>query len=111
MAWTRQSSPVRATGSPTRMHAFRYGTSLRVAGERDVVRRGVERRRHRDVRPRPIAMRTRDRVTAIGDFKTLTPERARALSAGYDVDYLVTEERLELPVAFASGKLTIYRLR
>ena len=56
-------------------------------------------------------MRTRDRVMAIGDFKTLTPERARALSARYDVDFLVTDERLELPVAFASGKLTIYRLR
>ena len=48
---------------------------------------------------------------AIGDFKTLTPERARALSARDDVDFLVTEEKLELPVAFASGRLTIYRLR
>ena len=109
MAWTRQSSPT-SNWLADPMHAIWYGTSLRVAGERDVVVEAVKDDAI-GMYDREIAMRTRDRVVAIGDFKTLTPERARALSAMYDVDFLVTEEKLELPVAFASGKLTIYRLR
>ena len=109
MAWTRQSSPT-SNWLADPMHAIWYGTSLRVAGERDVVVEAVKDDAI-GMYDREIAMRTRDRVMAIGDFKTLTPERARALSARYDVDFLVTEEKLELPVAFASGRLTIYRLR
>ena len=109
MAWTRQSSPT-SHWLADPMHAIWYGTSLRVAGEHDVVVEAVKDGAI-GMYDREIAMRTRDRVMAIGDFKTLTPEHARALSARYDVDFLVTEERLDLPVAFASGKLTIYRLR
>ena len=56
-------------------------------------------------------MRTRERVAAVGDFHTLTPERARALAQQYDLHYLVTEQALPLPVAFSSGDLQIYVLR
>ena len=42
---------------------------------------------------RRVALRTRERVEALGDFTTLTPERARALAAQYDLDYLVAEQR------------------
>jgi hypothetical protein len=60
---------------------------------------------------RPTAMRTRDRLAEIWDFHALTPARVRALAAAYELDYLVTTERLDLPVAFASGALTVYALR
>ena len=60
---------------------------------------------------RPTAMRTRDRLAAIGDFHALTPARVRELAATYELDYLVTTERLELPVVFASGTLTVYSVR
>jgi hypothetical protein len=60
---------------------------------------------------RPVAMRTRERVAALGDFSTLTPDRVRALATQYDIDYLITEQALDLPAAFRSGRLTVYRLR
>jgi hypothetical protein len=60
---------------------------------------------------RPVAMRTRDRIAALGNFSTLTPERGRALAGEYALDYLVTEQALDLPAAFRSGRLTVYRLR
>jgi hypothetical protein len=109
MAWARRSSPSSHwLADPT--HAVLYGTSVRVAGERDVF---VEALKDQAIGmyDRPVAMRTRDRVAALGDFHTLTPERALALAATYDIDFLVTDERLDLPVAFASGALTVYRLR
>ena len=60
---------------------------------------------------RGMAMRTRERVAAVGDFQTLTPERARALAQQYDLNYLVTEQELGLPIAFSSGDLRVYALR
>ena len=42
---------------------------------------------------------------------TLTPEHARLIARQYDLDYLVTEGRLDLPLAFSSGAINIYRLR
>jgi hypothetical protein len=60
---------------------------------------------------RAVALRTRDRVRLIGDFETLTPERARALGREFDLDYVITEQRLDLPEVFSSGMLRIYALR
>ena len=42
---------------------------------------------------------------------TLTPEHARLIARQYDLDYLVTEGRLDLPLAFSSGAIRVYRLR
>jgi hypothetical protein len=109
MAWARQSSPTTHWLADP-MHAVLYGTSVRVAGERDVFVEAVKDDAV-GMYDRAVAMRTRDRVRELGDFHALTPERARALAAAYDIDFLVTEEKLELPVVFVSGKLTIYRLR
>jgi hypothetical protein len=60
---------------------------------------------------RAVAMRTRERVAALGEFTTLTPERARLLAQQYDLDYLVSEQRLDLPIAFSSGPIRIYSLK
>jgi hypothetical protein len=60
---------------------------------------------------RGVAMRTRDRIAAVGDFHSLTAGRARALAASYDLDFLITDRALDLPVAFQAGTLTVYRLR
>ena len=79
-----------------------YGTSLRVAGERDVFVE-VSKDQAIGMYDRPTAMRTRDRLAEIGEFHALTPERARQLAAAHDLDYLVTTDRLELPIAFAHG--------
>jgi len=60
---------------------------------------------------RDVAIRTRDRLVSLERFEAMTPERARALAAQYGLDYLVTEQGLELPLAFESGGLHVYRLR
>ena len=91
-------------------HAARYGSSVRVAAHRDVFVEAIKDGAV-GMYDRAVAMRTRDRVHALGDFPTLTADRARALAQEYDLDYLVAEHTLDLPVAFTSGKLRVYRLR
>lgn len=109
MAWARGSA-VSSHWLADPGHAYLYGTSLRVAGERDVF---VELSKDQAIGmyDRATAMRTRDRLAEIGDFHTLTPARARQLAAAYHLDYLITTDRLELPIAFVSGTLTVYSLR
>jgi hypothetical protein len=109
MAWARASD--RGSGwiaDPE--HAVRYGTSVRVAGHRDVFVEAIK-----DVAvgmyDRNVAMRTRDRVAAMGDFASLDATRARQLAQEYALDYLVTERTIDLPLAFTSGKIRIYRVR
>jgi hypothetical protein len=109
MAWARQSPPT-SHWLADPMHAVMYGTSVRVAGERDVLVEAVKDDAI-GMYDRNVAMRTRDRVAEIGDFRTLSSDRARTLAATYGLDFLITEAKLDLPVAFASGKLTVYRLR
>jgi len=91
-------------------HAARYGTSVRVAAHRDVFVEAIKDGAV-GMYERAVALRTRDRVEAIGDFAALTPERARALATQYGLDYLVTEQPLDLPLMFRSGEIRIYRLR
>lgn len=109
MAWARQSESGSAwLASP--VHAARYGTSVRLAGHRDVL---VEPLKDTalGMYDRAVAMRTRERIDAISGFDEMTPEQARSLAARYDLDYLITEQPLDLPVAFESGALRVYRLQ
>jgi hypothetical protein len=109
MRWARQTD--RASGwlaDPG--HAAMYGTSVRVAGERDVLVEAIKDGAI-GMYERDIALRVRERVEAIGDFQTLSPARARDLAAAYHLDYLVTARSLDMPLAFQSGPLHVYRLR
>jgi uncharacterized membrane protein len=109
MAWARSTR----TGSGWLAdpgHAARYGTSVRVAARRDVFVEAIKDGAV-GMYDRAVAARTRERVEALGEFTTLTPERARELAQHYDLDYLVSEQRLDLPVEFSSGPLRVYRLR
>jgi hypothetical protein len=109
MAWAR-TTPRDSGWIADPAHAFQYGTSLRVAGERDVLVEGVK-----DVAigmyERDVAIRTRDRLAEVQEFDKMTPERARALAARYGLDFLVTPQALDLPLAYSSGSLRVYRLR
>jgi len=60
---------------------------------------------------RRVAMRVAERIGALGDFNGLTPDSARAIAARYDLDYLVTERALDLPVAYRNARFNVYRLR
>ncbi len=109
MAWARRSRPGSGwLADPG--HAARYGTSVRVAAERDVFVEAIKDGAV-GMYDRSVALRTRERVEALGDFTTLTPERARALATQYDLDYLVAEQAMDLPLEFSSGAVRIYRLR
>jgi hypothetical protein len=109
MAWARRTD--RSSGwlaDPD--HAARYGTSVRVAARRDVFVEAIKDSAV-GMYERGVALRTRDRVRAVGDFPALTPEGARALAVAYDLDFLITEQPIALPEVFRSGRLGVYRLR
>lgn len=110
MAWARTSSDVSSHWLADPVHAALYGTSVRVAGHRDVL---VEEIKDAAIGmySRPVAMRTRERLDALGHFGGLTASRAHELSAQYGLDYLVTDASLDLPIAFRSGSIVVYRLR
>jgi hypothetical protein len=92
-------------------HTYLYGSSVRVAANRDVF--------HEEVKDAAVAMydrqvaaRVLERANAMGDFSTLDAPRARALGARYDLDYLVTESRnLDLPNVYSNARFVIYDLR
>jgi hypothetical protein len=109
MAWAR-ATDVGSGWLADPAHAVRYGTSVRVAAERDVFVEAIKDAAV-GMYDRSVALRTRDRVAEIGDFSSLTPASARTLAHRYGLDYLVTEQDLALPLAFRSGRLAIYRLR
>ena len=91
-------------------HAWKYGSSVRVAATRDVL---LE-----DVKDSAIAMYSRDlavrvveRRRALGDFPGLSAERARALAVRYDLNFLVTEATLDLPEVYRNAQFRIYALK
>ena len=109
MAWAR-TTPDGSGWVADPMHAIKYGTSVRVAGQRDVFVEAVKDTAI-GMYERSIAIRTRDHLLELGNFDSLTPARARSLGMRYGLDYLVTENALELPLAFQSGEMRVYRLR
>jgi hypothetical protein len=109
MRWiARQPIDVHVLADPG--HSWKYGSSVRVAAERDVL---LE-----DVKDSAIAMYNRDlavrvveRRRALGDFPSLSSEAARALAARYDLNYLVTEGALDLPEVYRNAQFRIYVLK
>jgi hypothetical protein len=91
-------------------HAWKYGTSVRVSGERDVFLEDVKDSAIA-IYSRDVAMRVRERIEAVGDFERLDTERAGRLAARYDFTYLVTTASLPLPVRYRNAQFTIYALR
>jgi hypothetical protein len=109
MAWARSTPP--DTGwLADPLHAALYGTSVRVAAARDVFVEALKDSAL-GMYDRRIAMRTATRYAEVRDFNTLTPARARELAAAYDLDFLVSETVLDLPVVYSSGGLRVYRIR
>ena len=109
MRWiARQPADVHVLADPG--HSWKYGSSVRVAAERDVL---LE-----DVKDSAIAMYNRDlavrvveRRRALADFSTLTADGARALAARFDLNVLVTEATLDLPELYRNAQFRIYALK
>jgi hypothetical protein len=91
-------------------HAWKYGTSVRVSGERDVY---VE-----EVKDLALALYSRaiaiEAVKRIGDtqhFDSLTSDEFRSLAGNYHLDYLVVDRDVDLPLVYRNGRFRIYDLR
>jgi hypothetical protein len=91
-------------------HSWKYGTSVRVSAGRDVLLEDVKDSAIA-MYSRDIAVRVVERRRVIGDFTMLTPDGARALAARYDLNYLVTEARLDLPEVYRNAQFRIYALK
>lgn len=108
MAWLGRG-PIGAHVLADPGHAWRYGTSVRVAAGRDVF---LEETKDSAlaIYSRDVAMRVTERLQAIGNFAELTPERARELAGRYSLDYLVTEASMPLALAYENGTFRVYAL-
>src|SRR5438874_2881365 len=108
MAWAQTTDP-RSGWLADPMHAAIYGSSVRAAGHRDVL---IEPMKDRALAmyDRGIAMRVADRERALHAIAWDTPSGARTLARRYDLNYVVIDRRLDLPLAHQSGALFIYRI-
>jgi hypothetical protein len=59
---------------------------------------------------RVVAARVVERTRALGDVSALTAARAQALAREYDLDYLVTEADMALPLAYRNERFRVYAL-
>lgn len=109
MAWARTTA-YDSSWLAHPLHAVQYGTSLRVAGERDVFVEAVKDAAI-GMYGRDVAMRTRDRLHELDGYDDMTAERARRLAARFGLDFMVTEQDLALPIAYSSGSLRVYQLK
>ncbi len=91
-------------------HGWKFGTSVRVTASRDVFLEDVKDSALA-IYSRAVAGRVVERSAAVGDFAQLTAEKARALAATYDLDMLVTDTDLPLPLAYRNTQFRIYALQ
>jgi hypothetical protein len=90
-------------------HAWKYGTSVRVSGERDLYLEEVKDAALA-LYSREIAMRVLERIRDAQDFGAITPERARALTTKYNLNYLVLDHDIALPMVYRNSQFRIYLL-
>jgi hypothetical protein len=109
MAWISRTPPdSHVLADPG--HAWKYGTSVRVSGERDVY---VE-----EVKDLALALYSRDvaiealqRLRDAQNFDALTPDQFLALGVRYDLDYLVIDRDVDLPVTYRNEQFRVYSLQ
>jgi len=91
-------------------HAWRYGTSVRAASGRDVYLEEVK-----DIGiaiySRAAAHEVARRIADLGNFDQLEAQQARNLARQYDLDYLITEKSVELPLTRKIGQFAVYDLQ
>ena len=91
-------------------HAWKYGISVRVAGERDVYLEEVKDT-SLALYSREVAMWVLGRIQDVRNFDSLTPEQLRRLAASYDIDYLVVDREIDLPIVYRNDQFRVYALQ
>lgn len=109
MRWISQTTPPDAHVLADPGHAWKYGTSVRVAGERDVYVEEVK-----DLAlalySREVAVEALQRVRDSQNFDVFTPDQLRSLAARYDLHYLVVDRDVDLPLAYRNEQFRVYSL-
>jgi hypothetical protein len=81
-----------------------------VTGERDVYLEEVK-----DLAlalySRDVAVEALRRIADVRGLDSFTPDQLRALASRYDLDYLVAERDVELPVAYRNAQFRVYALK
>jgi hypothetical protein len=109
MTWIRsQPAAVHVLADPG--HSWKYGTSLRVSGRHDVFLEDIKDSAIA-IYSHDVAARVVERASALGNFDALTPTVARELAGRYDLDLLVTEADLALPLAYRNDRFRVYSIR
>jgi hypothetical protein len=90
-------------------HAWRYGTSVRVSAGRDVF---LEETKDSAlaIYSRDVAVRVVERIRALGDLSSRTPEDIMRLGEQYGLTHVVTTSRLPLPPVFENAEFRVYAL-
>jgi hypothetical protein len=93
-------------------HAWKYGSSVRVAARRDTLLE-LGKDPAMAMYDRPLAHRVADRSAALARFDTLSLADVRRLDAAYDLDVFVdtTARQFDLPVLFRNPDFVAYDLR
>jgi hypothetical protein len=91
-------------------HVYKYGSSVRVSSRRDVCLEEVTDTALA-MYSRDAALAVRERIRDLENFDVLTPDRAGALTAKYDLDFLVLDRAIDLPVVYRNARFSVYRLR
>jgi hypothetical protein len=111
MRWVRsQPSDLGVIADPG--HAWKYGTSVRVAALHDTVLE-FGKDSAMAMYDWDIGSRISERATALSGFDTLTEEQFRALARRYGAGLLVLERRrnLTLPRLYENARFVVYDLR
>jgi hypothetical protein len=91
-------------------HAWKFGTSVRVAAARDVYLEDVKDTAI-GMYSRHVAARVAARAFDLREFESMTAERARALARDHDLDVLVIDRDLPLKEIYRNARFRIYSLR
>ena len=114
-SWTDAMNWISKTPSDTHVlastgHAWKYGTSVRVSGERDVFLEEVK-----DLAlalySRDAAVRALQRIRDAENLDAFTPGQLRSLAARHDLDYLVSDREIALPLAYRNRQFRVYALQ
>jgi hypothetical protein len=113
--WTDVMTWISTTPSDTHVladpgHAWKYGSSVRVTGERDVYLEEVK-----DLAlalySRQVAVEALRRIEDIRGYDAFSPDQLRAFAGRYDLDYLVAEHSVDLPVVYRNEQFRVYSLK
>ncbi|MGV3517486.1 hypothetical protein [Luteitalea sp.] len=108
--WLATRSPVGSYVLADPDHDWKFGHSVRLTAQRDVLVEGVKDAAV-SLYDRDVATRVQARLEAVGDFASMDAPRARALAQQFDLDLLVIDRDLPLPEVHRDGRFRVYRLQ